>query len=191
MTKQTISDPNYFKTPAAFRAWLEKHHATAKELLVGFHKIDSGLPSMTWPQSVDEALCFGWIDGVRRRVDEQRYSIRFTPRKPGSIWSAVNIRKMEILQAQGLVLAAGLAAFAKRSETKSAIYAFEQKKPAAFDPVSEKTFKANRAAWAFFTEQAPWYKQKVIWWVISAKQEKTKRSRLQKLIDESTQARRC
>jgi uncharacterized protein YdeI (YjbR/CyaY-like superfamily) len=141
MTSQNLGTPKYFKTSLAFRTWLEKNHLSASELLVGFHKVGSNMPSMTWSQSVDEALCFGWIDGVRRRIDEQRYSIRFTPRKPGSVWSAVNMRKMESLQAQGLVLPPGMAAFAKRSATKSAIYAFEQKTPAALDAVSEKPSK--------------------------------------------------
>ncbi|WP_454801884.1 YdeI/OmpD-associated family protein [Mucilaginibacter phyllosphaerae] len=174
-------ESTFFETPAQFRAWLQKHAATATELLVGFYKTGSGKPSITWPQSVDEALCYGWIDGVRRSIDADSYSIRFTPRKPTSIWSAVNIKKVAELNAQGLMQPAGLAAYAKRTEERSAIYSFEVE-PRELTPGYEKIFKANKKAWAFFQAQAPWYKRLSIHRVVSAKQEKTQLSRLNSLI---------
>lgn len=176
--------PTFFPTPQEFRQWLEEHHRTEKELLVGFYKVGTGKPSMTWPESVDQALCFGWIDGVRRSIDEESYSIRFTPRKPTSIWSAVNIQKMEELTGTGLMTEAGLKAFALRKEERSAIYSHE-KEPAVFDPVFEKQFKANKKAWNFFTTQAPSYQKVILHWIMGAKQEKTRISRLEKTIKES------
>src|SRR6478672_9562634 len=159
--------PTFFPTPVAFRAWLERHHADADALLVGFYKVGSGKPSMTWPESVDEALCFGWIDGVRKRVDDVSYSIRFTPRKPRSIWSAVNIKRVGELTAMGRMHPAGLKAFEARADDKSAIYAYEQK-DARFDAADEQEFRANQGAWDFFHAQAPWYQRTATWWVISA-----------------------
>jgi uncharacterized protein YdeI (YjbR/CyaY-like superfamily) len=178
--------PTFFKKPSDFKAWLAKHHQTHKELLVGFYKKDSGHPSITWPESVDEALCYGWIDGVRKSVDEISYTIRFTPRKTTSIWSLVNIRKVEVLTAEGRMQAAGIQAFAARKENKSGIYAFEQK-PADMPEAFEKIFKKNKAAWAFFQAQPPSYRKTLVWWVISAKQEATQISRLDKLIEASAQ----
>ncbi|QXV67324.1 YdeI/OmpD-associated family protein [Mucilaginibacter sp. 21P] len=173
--------PVFFETPTKFREWLEQHAHTEKELLVGFYKTGSGLPSITWPQSVDEALCFGWIDGVRRSIDDESYSIRFTPRKPGSIWSAVNIKKIKELTERGLMKPAGVAAFENRREDRSAVYAFENEEKKLL-PAYEKLFKANKAAWKFFDAQAPWYRKVALHRVMSAKQEKTQMSRLEKLI---------
>ncbi len=177
--------PRFFSTPAAFRAWLEKNHLVAEELLVGFYRKDSGRASITWPESVDQALCFGWIDGVRRRHDETSYTIRFTPRRPRSIWSRVNIGRVTVLTEQGLMRPAGLAAFARRSDEKSSIYAYEQRRTAALPSAYEKAFRANRKAWAYFTAQAPSYQQVMVYHIVSAKQEATQAKRLQSLIDVS------
>lgn len=174
----------FFPTPEDFRKWLEKNHTTEKELLVGFWKVGTKKPSMTWSESVDQALCFGWIDGVRKSIDDESYSIRFTPRKPTSIWSAVNIRKVEELTKAGLMTEAGRKAFELRKEEKSAIYSHE-KEPATLDPEFEKQFKANKKAWEFFSNQAPSYKKVMLHWIMSAKQEKTRLSRLEKTIRES------
>lgn len=174
-------EPSFFKTPEEFRAWLQHNHATQTELLVGFYKTNSGKPSITWPQSVNQALCFGWIDGVRKNVSEDSYSIRFTPRKPKSIWSAVNIKKIAELTEQGLMQPAGIAAYAKREEKRSGIYSFENEEM-QFSPAYMKMFKANKTAWGFFEAQAPWYKKLWRHRVMSAKQEKTQLSRLEKLI---------
>jgi uncharacterized protein YdeI (YjbR/CyaY-like superfamily) len=180
--------PKFFPTAAQFAAWLRDNHQTESELLAGFYKKDSGQPSMTWPESVDAALCFGWIDGVRRRIDDASYSIRFTPRKPRSIWSAVNIRRMQELTAVQRVEAAGAKAFAARSEERSAVYAFEQQN-VAFDEAQQKLFRANKAAWRFFEAQAPWYRRTATWWVISAKRAETKTKRLETLIEDSAAER--
>ena len=163
-------EPVFFASPEDFRAWLEQHHASASELLVGFYKKDSGRPSITWPESVDEALCFGWIDGVRRRIDDTSYSIRFTPRRPRSTWSAVNIKRVGELTEQGRMRPAGLAAFAQRAEENSAIYAHEQRGAAQLDPAEEQLFRDSGPAWEFFQAQPASYRKAAIWWVISAKQ---------------------
>lgn len=179
-------EPIFFESPAAFRKWLEKNHTKEKEVLVGFHKTKTGKPSMTWPESVDQALCFGWIDGVRKSIDEHSYTIRFTPRKPTSIWSAINIKKVEALTEKGLMKPAGQAAFSHRKEHKSKIYSFEQdRENMKLEPAQEKQFKANKKAWKFFTEQAPSYQRTAIWLVISAKQEATRTKRLETLIADS------
>ncbi len=180
----------FFETPAQWRSWLEKNHARAKELSVGFHKRSSGRPSITWPESVDEALGFGWIDGVRNSLDETSYRIRFTPRKPRSIWSAVNIKRVAELKREGRMHPAGLAAFARRSETRSEIYSYEQRKTARLDAASERRFRANATAWKFYQAQAPWYQRTTAWWVISAKKEETRDRRLAALIKSSGQGRR-
>jgi uncharacterized protein YdeI (YjbR/CyaY-like superfamily) len=172
----------FFPTPADLRRWFEKHHATEKELLVGFFKTGSGKPSITWPQSVDEALCVGWIDGIRRSVDDERYTIRFTPRKAGSIWSAVNIRRAQALIAEGRMRPAGLTAFEARTENRSGIYAYEQRR-AALEPPYERIARRNKAAWAFFERQPPSYKKVIGWYVVSAKKEETRLARLGKLIE--------
>ena len=182
-------EPIFFETPADFRAWLEEHHADRSELLVGFHKKGTGRPTLTWPESVDQALCFGWIDGVRRSLDEHSYTIRFTPRKARSTWSAINIRRAGELIEEGLMNPAGLAAFERRNGDRSRIYAYEQRKQAKLDAAAEKEFRANRRAWAFFSEQAPWYRRNATYWVISAKKEETRRKRLKTLIEDSAAGR--
>jgi uncharacterized protein YdeI (YjbR/CyaY-like superfamily) len=179
----------FFATPTEFRAWLEAHHASAQELLVGFYKKDSGKPSMTWPEAVDEALCFGLIDGVRKSLDDESYTIRFTPRKPRSTWSAVNSKRVEELTRLGRMHPAGLKAFALRTDGNSGIYAYEQRQEARLDDVDEQQFRANAIAWAFFQAQPPSYRRTAIWWVISAKQEATRRKRLATLIQDSEQGR--
>ncbi|MDX6612076.1 MAG: hypothetical protein QOD75_1262 [Blastocatellia bacterium] len=179
----------YFPAPADFRKWLQKHHATRDELWVGYHKKGSGTPSLTWPESVDEALCFGWIDGIRKRVDEDRYTIRFTPRRRGSIWSAVNIKRAGELKAQGLMQAAGLEAFQDRREFKSAIYSYEQRSATLPEPYLSQMKKKKRA-WAFFSTQPPGYQKMMSWWVVSAKKEETRLQRLEKLIAHSLEGKR-
>ncbi|HVX38270.1 MAG TPA: YdeI/OmpD-associated family protein, partial [Gemmatimonadaceae bacterium] len=162
--------------------WLVTHHATATELLVGFHKVNTGRPSLTWPQSVDEALCFGWIDGVRRRIDDDSYSIRFTPRKPTSIWSAVNIKRVAELEQQGRMTDAGRAAFARRDPKRSQIYSFERGR-VEMDGDALARLKADKQAWAYFESQAPYYRRTSSHWVASAKKPETREKRLQILID--------
>jgi uncharacterized protein YdeI (YjbR/CyaY-like superfamily) len=181
-------EPTYFASPAKFRQWLHKHHADASELWVGFWKKGVDQPTLTWPESVQEALCYGWIDGVRKSVDEQRYKIRFTPRKPTSIWSAVNIRFVETLTAEGRMQAAGLRAFAARTEERSVVYAYEREH-AELDAAGSKRFKSNRAAWKFFQAQPPSYRRVCIWWVVSAKREETRAKRLDQLIADSAAGR--
>lgn len=180
--------PTFFPTPADFRQWLEKHHTTATELVVGFYKKDSGRPSLTWPESVDEALCVGWIDGIRRSRDDVSYTIRFTPRRSGSIWSAVNIKRAQDLIAQGRMRPAGLKAFEARKENKSGIYSYEQRS-ADLPPPYAKKLKQHQAAWAFYQAQPPSYRKAVNWWVVSAKQEATRLKRLDQLIDDSAHRR--
>ena len=175
--------PRFFKSAKDFRKWLEKNHAKSDELLVGFTKQTVDRSAMTWPGSVDVALCFGWIDGIRRRIDDSSYSIRFTPRRNGSSWSARNIDRMQVLIEQGLVADAGLAAFKKRKEEKSGTYSFEQKDNPEFSADQLKTFKKSKTAWKFFQSQAPSWQKKVTWWVISAKKEETRNRRLRKLVD--------
>lgn len=175
-------DATFFATSAEFRAWLEAYHETARELLVGFHKKGSGLPSITWPEAVDQALCFGWIDGVRRSLGETSYMIRFTPRKPGSNWSAVNIKRIEELTAQGHMRPAGIAAYERRTAAKSGVYAYEQRGNAALDAEQERLFRANAPAWTYFQARPASYRKLAIWWVVSAKREETRRSRLATLI---------
>lgn len=182
--------PTFFDSSLAFRRWLEQNHERVSELLVGYYKRDSGIPSMTWPESVDEALCFGWIDGVRKRIDDQSYTIRFTPRRPNSIWSAVNIKRVAELQKLGRMASAGVRAFEKRREEKSAIYAYEKETPSTLSNTDEAEFRANTAAWDFFVKQAPSYRRVVIHWVVSAKKEETKRRRLTQLIEASAAGRR-
>lgn len=179
----------FFATQDEFRKWLEKHHKNEPELLVGFYKVGSGKPSMTWSQSVDQALCFGWIDGVRKSIDEESYCIRFTPRRKNSNWSAINIKKVEELTTAGLMTFEGLKAFSFRKENKSGIYTYEND-VADLDPKYESLFKENKLAWNFFMEQAPSYKKVITQWIMVAKQEKTRLSRLEKTIKESEQQRR-
>jgi uncharacterized protein YdeI (YjbR/CyaY-like superfamily) len=176
--------PKFFSNQKEFRKWLEKNHKKEAELLVGFYKVGSGKPSMTWSQSVDEALCFGWIDGVRKSIDKDSYQIRFTPRKARSTWSAVNIKKMEELVKQGLMRPAGLAAFGNRKESNSKIYSYENE-AAKFSPAFEKQFKANKKAWKYFQSLAPGYRKTSVNWVMRAKQESTQIKRLAALIADS------
>jgi uncharacterized protein YdeI (YjbR/CyaY-like superfamily) len=182
-------EPHFFATPADFRLWLQANFDKQTELLVGFYKTGSGKPSITWPQSVDEALCFGWIDGVRKSRDGDSYTIRFTPRKPTSIWSAVNIKKVAELTQKGLMQPAGLAAYAKRQESKSAIYSFEVDEK-VLKPAYEQQFKADPKAWSWFQLQAPWYRKLSVHRVMSAKQDMTQQSRLDKLIAASAKGER-
>ena len=183
-------EPLYFESPAAWRRWLTDHHADTSELWVGFHKRATGKPSLTWPQSVDEALCFGWIDGLRKRIDADRYKIRFSPRRPGSIWSAVNVRRVAELTKRKRMRAAGRRAFKARREAKTAVYSFEQRDNPKMTPPLARKFKADAASWRFFTAQAPSYQRMMTWWVISAKQEVTQLRRLDILIAESARGRR-
>jgi uncharacterized protein YdeI (YjbR/CyaY-like superfamily) len=183
-------DPTFFATPAAWRAWLARHHATAAELWVGFYKRGSGRPSITWPESVDQALCYGWIDGVRRSLGPESYAIRFTPRRPGSTWSKVNLQRVGELEALGLMQPAGQAAHAARTAAKSGIYAYEQRDQARLTPEQEREFKRNRKAWAYFQAEAPWYRRTATYWVISAKRAETRAKRLATLIADSAAGRR-
>ena len=189
MAGKPSSEPVFFATPAKFRAWLKKHHASASELLVGFHRVGSGVPSLTWPESVDEALCFGWIDGVRKRRDEHSYTIRFTPRRKNSAWSAVNIRRVEALIAEGRMGEAGLAAYAARNDDRSRIYAYEQRS-AELGEAYARVFRKNRPAWKFFEAQPPSYRKRACWWIESAKKEETRLKRLEKLIAVSAEGKR-
>lgn len=175
-------NPKFFKTPADFRRWLEANHAKETELLVGFYKKDSGKPSITWPESVDEALCFGWIDGIRKRLDDVSYTIRFTPRKKSSTWSAVNIRRVPELIKAKRMQPAGLKAFEARKEYRSGIYAYEQRSP-QMPEVYEKILKRNKGAFDFFQAQPPGYRKTMNWWIVSAKREETRLKRLDLLID--------
>ncbi len=181
--------PVFFADQAEFRKWLEENHKTQTEILVGFYKVNSGKQNMTWSESVDQALCFGWIDGVRRSVDETSYCIRFTPRKPSSNWSTVNIKKIESLTKKGLIHPAGLEAFNKRKPEKSGVYSYEND----FERQAEsykKMLQTNRKAWDFYSKQAPSYQKMVLRWILSARQENTRLSRLEKAITESENHKR-
>jgi uncharacterized protein YdeI (YjbR/CyaY-like superfamily) len=177
--------PIFFATVGELRDWLERNHATATELFVGFYKRGSGKASITWQELVDEELCFGWIDGVRKGIDDLSYSNRITPRKPRSTWSAINIARARELIRLGRMRPAGLKAFERRTEERSAIYSYEQRKDARLEPQAEKAFRANKKAWAFFQAQPPSYQRAAIWWVISARREETRQKRLATLIRES------
>ncbi len=186
--EQRIAAPIFFARQSELRRWLEKNHSDAQELWVGYHKKATGKPSITWPQSVDEALCFGWIDGNRKSVDSDSYMIRFTPRKPRSIWSAKNIKRALELIELGLMKPAGLDAFNKREEARSRVYSFEQEAAALGE--YEKKLRANKKAWAFFQAQPPYYRKTATWWIISAKREETRLKRLATLIEDSAAGRR-
>ena len=179
----------YFKSATDFRRWLEKNHATTRELWVGYYKKASGQPTITWPESVDEALCFGWIDGIRRSVDDGRYMIRFTPRRRGSIWSAVNIKRARELREKRLMELPGMAAFDARKENKSGIYSYEQRS-VILDAPYERRLKKNKTAWDFFYAQPLSYRKAIGWWIVSAKQEATRLKRVEKLISESARRKR-
>jgi len=173
--------PTFFATQDKFRKWLEKNHKKESELIVGFYKVDSGKPSMTWSQSVDQALCFGWIDGIRRTIDKDSYCIRFTPRRSTSIWSAININKVEALTKAGLMTADGKKAFDLRNESRLKVYSHE-KELGTLAADYESKFRKNKVAWNFFMKQASSYKKVMIHWIMSAKQEKTRLARLEKTI---------
>ena len=181
--------PEFFQTPADFGTWLEKNHATATELWVGYYKTDSGKPSITWPESVDQALCFGWIDGIRKGVDQISYQIRFTPRRRGSIWSAINIKRAKELVRQKQMRPTGLKAFAARIENKLGIYSYEQRSTELSQPYAN-LLKKNKAASDFVKKQPPSYRKMIGWWIISAKKEETRMARLAKLISESAKGKR-
>jgi uncharacterized protein YdeI (YjbR/CyaY-like superfamily) len=179
----------FFKSPSDLRKWFDRHHATESELWVGYYKKDSGKPSITWPQSVDEALCFGWIDGIRKSIDDVSYKIRFTPRKRRSIWSAVNIKRAGELLEQGLMHPAGLKAFQAREENRSGIYSYEQRSPELADQYA-KQLKKNLTAWKFFQAQPPSYRKAANWYVVSARKEETRLKRLDSLIEYSAEGQR-
>jgi uncharacterized protein YdeI (YjbR/CyaY-like superfamily) len=179
--------PVFFKKPSEFRKWLTKNHKKKNELIVGFYKVESGKPCMTWPESVDQALCFGWIDGVRKSIDDESYTIRFTPRKPDSNWSQVNIKKMNELTSNGLMQPAGLAIFETRKKERR--YAHE-KKDVTLNGELLRKFKSNKKAWDFFIAQAPSYQKVCSHWIMSAKQDVTKEGRLIRLITASEARRR-
>jgi uncharacterized protein YdeI (YjbR/CyaY-like superfamily) len=189
MAKGKPARPKYFRSANEFRGWLLRNHGSAKELLVGFFKAGSGKPSLTWPESVDQALCFGWIDGLRRRVDGDRYTIRFTPRKPESNWSRINVAKVEALRKAGLMTPAGETAFAARAEHRTGVYSFEQR-PQELSPAFQQRFKANQPAWDYYRSQAPYYRRTTAFWVMSAKQEETRLKRLAELMADSSAGRR-
>jgi uncharacterized protein YdeI (YjbR/CyaY-like superfamily) len=182
-------NPTFFATAAELHDWLVANQASATELMVGFYRRGSGKPSITWPELVDEALCFGWIDGVRKGIDEVSYSIRLTPRTARSVWSAVNIARASELTRQRRMHPAGLAAFERRSDDRSRIYSYEQRNAATLDADAERLFRANKKAWAFFLAQAPGYRKTAIWWVVSAKRDETRAKRLATLIDDSQHGR--
>jgi uncharacterized protein YdeI (YjbR/CyaY-like superfamily) len=184
-----VAGPTFFPTPAAFRKWLAANHATRTELLVGFYKTSSGKPSITWPESVDEALCFGWIDGVRKGLDADAYTIRFTPRKPTSIWSAINVAKVATLRKAGRMQPAGEAAFAKRTAARTGVYSFERAEAAKLSAAESRALRANPEAAAFFAAQPPWYQRAAAHWIVSAKREDTRAKRLAALITDSAAGR--
>lgn len=184
-----MTSVKFFASQNDFRKWLEKNHEKKAELIVGFYKIDTRKPSMTWSESVDQALCFGWIDGVRKRLDDESYTIRFSPRRLSSVWSAINIKKVKELQEKGLMRPAGLSVFDKRDEKKSAIYSYENR-PTKLGEKLEEEFRKDKEAWDFFQRQPQGYKRLCAFYVMSAKQDKTRISRLEKLILTSKAGRR-
>ena len=186
ISKESVT---FFKTQDDFREWLEINHEKETELIVGFYKVKSGKPSMNWSQSVDQALCFGWIDGIRKSMDEESYSIRFTPRKNTSNWSEINIKKVEELTRAGLMKPAGMKAFSFRKESKSGIYSYENEAE-SFDYQDEKLFRENEKAWEFFMKQTPSYRKAVVRWINSAVQEITRQSRLEKTIKQCEKQKR-
>lgn len=182
--------PTFVETALHFRAWLEANRASAAELIVGFSKVGTGMPSMTWPESVDEALCFGWIDGVRKRIDEASYQIRFSPRRKGSIWSLANLDKVRELTKEGRMRPAGVAAYEARKQEKTGVYAFERERPAELAPAEVREFKKNRQAWKCFEAAAPSYRRVITHWVVSAKQPATRARRLEQLVQACAEQRR-
>ena len=179
----------FFKNSAELRKWFSKNHNKLHEQWIGYYKRDSGKPSITWQESVDQALCFGWIDGVRKSIGERSYTIRFTPRRTTSIWSASNINRVGELKKSGLMKKSGLDLFEKRDIKKANKYSFEQRKNPKLSPSQLTNFKSNKKAWLFFTSQAPWYQRTSIWWVVSAQQEETRLKRLAQLIKDCEHGR--
>jgi uncharacterized protein YdeI (YjbR/CyaY-like superfamily) len=188
--KSKANSPIFFAGSDDFRGWLEKHHQAITEQWVGFHRKSSGRVSITWPEAVDEALCFGWIDGLRKTIDTGSYKIRFTPRRPSSIWSAINIARMTELILEERVCLAGMTAFQKRTPAKSHVYSYENRKTAILSSAATKLFRTESAAWKFFQQQSKSYRQTAIWWVVSAKRPQTRENRLQRLIASSKAGRR-
>jgi uncharacterized protein YdeI (YjbR/CyaY-like superfamily) len=182
--------PKFFRTPKQFRAWLANNHDRADVLWVGYYRKDTGRPSITWPESVDEALCFGWIDGIRKKVDDISYKVRFTPRRARSVWSVVNIGRIAALTREGRMGPAGIAAFERRDESKTRRYSFENRATAKLAPADEREFRCDRDAWEFFEAQPPGYKRLAAFWVIDAKRKETRRARLERLIATSRARRR-
>lgn len=182
-------EPVFFESPGAFRAWLEANHTTAREVWVGFYKVKQGKAPFTWSEAVDQALCFGWIDSTGKRIDDERRMVRFSPRRKGSVWSGVNIKKIEALTAQGLMHPAGVEAYAHRKEEKSNVYSHEQGE-VTLEGAQETLFRANEKAWSFFQSQAPSYRKAALWWVVGAKKEETRATRLATLIEDSEKGRR-
>jgi uncharacterized protein YdeI (YjbR/CyaY-like superfamily) len=183
-------EPIFFSSPAEWRRWLQRNHSKAGEVWVGFHKRATGKPSLTWPESVDEALCFGWIDGVRKSIDASAYKIRFTPRKTRSVWSAINIKRAAELIEQKRMAPAGKKAFEARTDDRSVLYSYEQRKNPKLPVALAKKFRASKKALAFFESQAPWYQRTATWWVISARKDETRLKRLETLIADSAAGRR-
>jgi uncharacterized protein YdeI (YjbR/CyaY-like superfamily) len=184
-----VMEPTTFERPQDFRAWLEQHHDSEPELWVGYYKKGSGKPSMTWPESVDEALCYGWIDGIRKSIDAEAYMIRFTPRRARSDWSAVNIARVAVLTDEGRMRPAGFEAFEGRREDRSGIYSYEQRDQAKLEQAYEKRFSAKKKAWAAFETMPKSYRQAAIRWVMTAKKEETRERRLAALIEDSAAGR--
>ena len=182
-------EATFFATPALFREWLRKHNAKHSELWVGLHKKDSGRPSLSWPEAVDQALCYGWIDGQRKTIDNSSYAIRFTPRRPGSVWSAKNVVRAEELIRQRQMRAQGRKAFDRRDEEKTKSYSYEQRNAPKLPAAFEKVLRANVTAWTYFENQTPSYRKAATWWIVSAKKEETRRRRLSQLIEDSAHGR--
>jgi uncharacterized protein YdeI (YjbR/CyaY-like superfamily) len=181
--------PKFFKSPAEFHEWLQKHHDKSKELFVGFYKKSSGKKSITYPEALDEALCFGWIDGVRKSIDEISYAQRFSPRKPKSIWSLINVRHVERLKSEGRMQPSGLAVYALREDKRTGVYSFENR-PRELSPEYQKVFQKNKKAWEFFKNQPPYYQRTLSFYVMGAKQEATRLRRLQLLMESSEKGKR-
>jgi uncharacterized protein YdeI (YjbR/CyaY-like superfamily) len=184
-----VPDVVFFASAGEWRTWLAGHHDSDRECIVGFVKVTTGASNMSWSESVDQALCFGWIDGVRRRIDDRSYSIRFTPRKPGGNWSAVNVRKIAALRKAGQMTAAGERAYAQRVDAKTAIYSYEREARELSKPEAE-LFRKNAAAWAFFSAQAASYRRTAIHWVLAAMRDQTRTRRFNQLVADSAAGRR-
>jgi uncharacterized protein YdeI (YjbR/CyaY-like superfamily) len=184
-----VSEPIFFASPEEFYAWLEEHHETESEVYVGYYKKHTGRPSLTWSEAVDQALCFGWIDGRLNRIDEERHMQRFTPRRPKSNWSKVNIQKVAKLKEAGLMRPAGLRAFEARSDARSGVYSFEQRDQVKLTPEFERRLRADAAAWEHWRARPPSYRKAATFWVMSAKREETRDRRLGQLIECSAQGR--